>query len=139
MLKKYTEDEYWALYKQLPSKVKDLFWEEDIAERINKIKERFSLTEEKENSLIEIIAHLFLGILPPEHVSSVIQKEIVLEEDHSEKLSNEVIRFIIYPVQHLLREIYTDENFQNAGIKKMYGEENIVNKKNGDVYREPIE
>jgi hypothetical protein len=139
MLKKYTEDEYWDLYKQLPPKVKDLFWEEDIAERINKIKERFSLTEEKKDFLIEIIGHLFLGILPPEHINSVIQKEIILEEDHSEKLSNEVIRFIIYPIQHLLREIYTDENFQNAGIKKMYGEENIVNKKNDDVYREPIE
>jgi hypothetical protein len=139
MLKRYTEDEYWALYRQLPEKVKNLFWEEDVIERIGKITERFNLGIKNKGSLAEIIGHLFLGILPPAHIKSVVKKEIGLGEESSEKLSNEIIRFIIYPTQHLLREIYTAEEFQDAGIKTVLGEDNSVPKKEGDSYREPIE
>jgi len=76
MLKKYTQKEYHDLYESLPKKMQHLFWEDDISNRIEKISERFELTNKEIWRITEIIAHLFLGILPPEHISSVIQKEL---------------------------------------------------------------
>ncbi len=138
MLKKYTTEEYRSLYEDLPKKNQLLFWEEDIKLRIDKISERFNLSYEKGEVLAKIVSHLLLGILPPPQVEIILKTELFLEDADAEKLKNEFYRFIIYPIQHILREIYTEEDFKNAGIERIIDERGLIVEKS-DVYREPID
>ncbi len=142
MLKKYTNEEYWKLYEELPEKIKKTFWEDDISNRIENMAERHNLDSEKMSKVTQITTHLLLGVLPPSQIDSVIKKEVAFDEDKSKALSNEFKRSIIYPMQHLLREIYTEEDFKEAGIKPISEKEEKEEKKPsefGDIYREPIE
>ncbi len=143
MLKEYTTDEYWKLYEDLPPKAQELFWEDDIDDRIEKIAERFRLNEQKKKKTIRTIAHLFFGIVPLSQIKTIVREEIALGEDDGEKLSKEIIRFIIYPVQHILREVHEEEEFQKIGVKSGFQEEKGGEREKssdfGDIYREPIE
>ncbi len=143
MIKKYTAEERRDLYKNLPKKLQNLFWEDDIADRLEKIYERFKLSHAQRLTLMEIIAHLFLGVLPVSQIKTTVEKEIGLGEDDSEKLAKEIVRFIVYPVQHILREVYNEEEFRKIGVRSSFHEEDKPEKGKendfGDAYREPIE
>ncbi len=143
MLKKYTTDDYWKLYEDLSPKIQNLFWENDIDNRIEKIAERFQLGENKKEKVIQIIAHLFFGVLPLSQIKTAVEKEIALESTENEKLSKEIVRFIIYPVQHILREVHEEEEFKKIGVRSNFHEEDKPEKEKttdfGDIYREPIE
>jgi len=139
MFKKYKADEYWKLYEDLPQKVKEVFWEEDMGKRLEKISERFSLEEKEKETLLELVVHLFLGVFPPSHIAQIIEKEIPLSGDGCEKLTTEFIRFIVYPSQNILRELYSEEEFNKIGVKKGFQEEKTEEKGPfEDSYREPI-
>lgn len=135
MLKKYSQNDYIELYESLPEKIQTLFWEDDIPNRIEKIAERFDLSRKEEEKISKIALHLFLGILPPSHIRSTVSSEFSLDEITSEKLGKEILRFIVYPIHHLLKELYDGKDFTGTDVK-IEDEE----KENGkdDVYREPI-
>ncbi len=129
------------LYKNLPEKLQNIFWEDDIDNRIEKISERFKLSHTQRLFFSKMIAHLFLGLLPISQIEATVKEEIALREDDNEKLAQEIVRFIVYPIQHLLREVYDDEEFQKIGVKNTFQEEKEERSTTdfGDVYREPIE
>ncbi len=133
-----TTEEKWKLYEDLPEKIQDLFWSDDINGRAHKTVRRFNLNEKEKSSLFEIVGSILLGLIPPTQLRRVIQENF--PENIAESLFNEVVRFIIYPINHLLREVYADEEFNKIGVKKSFTE----NEKEkweadfGDNYREPI-
>ncbi len=88
-----------------------------------------------------MVAHLFLGVLPVSQIKTTVEKEIALGDEDSEKLAKEIIRFIVYPIQHLLREVHDDEEFRKVGVKNTFQEEKEERPTTdfGDIYREPIE
>jgi hypothetical protein len=136
MLEKYTTTEYRDLYENLSKKIQSLFWDEDFSNRIAKITERFKLNKREEEKLMTLTAHIFLGVLPPSQISHALDGEIILDRDNTERLANEIIRFLVSPIQHLLREIYEDDDFKKVGIKNDFYQK--TNTTNGDSYREPI-
>ena len=136
MLEKYTPSEYQKLYKDLPEKVQALFWDEDISSRIAKITERFKLRENDREKITKTVTHIFLGVLPPSNVSSAIEREIVLRGDDKERLANEIIRFLVFPTQHLLQELYKEEDFKKIGGTTI-SRQNLEGFSE-DSYREPI-
>lgn len=137
MLDQYTTQEYRKLYENLPKKVKNLFWEDDIADRIEKIVERHELSKVKEKKMIRLVAHIFFGLLPYKNLKETVLKEIDANPDHAEKIVLDINRLIISPTRHLLKEVYAEENEKESSKKSIFhtqGEE-----MSGDNYREPIE
>lgn len=139
MRKEYTTKEKWEMYEKLFQKNKDLFWDDGVSARIKKSSSRFNLTEEEEKTLLDIIAALFLGVLLPSQLPKTIEQEIPTE--NSSNLAQEIIRFVIYPIQHILRNLYADEEFDKIGIKKDFSDKERKEWQSefGDTYREPIE
>lgn len=139
MYKKYTKEEKQELYEKLPVKNKSLFWDEGVNARISKIISRFSLTDSQSDELFEIIGNLFAGVLLPSYFSKAIEEKIPMENNNN--LTQELIRFVIYPVNHILRDIYADEEFDKIGVKKNFSTEEKRKWHNefGDTYREPVE
>ncbi len=139
MQKKHTIDDYWEIYEKLPKKNQEVFWEDDVGFRVQKIASRFQLPEEERDSLYRVVGQLFLGIIPPSELKKSIKENVT--ENNLENLSQEIIRFVIYPVQHILRNLYADEEFNKIGVKKDFSVEEKRKWHNefGDTYREPIE
>lgn len=141
MLKSYTVEEYRDLYEALPKKIQRLFWEEDVSDRITKLIERFNLGEREATKIVQIVAFVYYGILPPSHLKKVVEVEIGIDQNN-ETITNEIIRLLIAPFYVILKELYEKDEFQKIGIKPFYDDEkNIKKEKNsfGDIYREPIE
>jgi hypothetical protein len=142
MLKSYTVEEYRNLYENLPKKIQRLFWEEDVTDRIIKLTERFQLDDRKSKKIIQIVAFIYYGILPPSHIKRVVEVEINLGSDKNEAISNEIIRLLIAPFYVLLKNLYEKDEFEKIGIKSFLDEEKSTKKERnsfGDLYREPIE
>ena len=133
MLNKYTTEEYRKLYRELPEKIKDLFWEDDIGDRIGKIVDRHELSDVKEKKVIRLVAHIFLGLLPPKNLKKTVLEEIDANPDDAKRIIADIKRLIIFPTKHLLKEIYEEEGDEGKGtFSSQKGEP-------GDAYREPIE
>ncbi len=139
MIKKHTIEEKQELYEKLSKQNKSLFWDEGVSARIKKSITRFNLTDEQSNILFEILGNLFIGTLLPSQLPKIIEQEIPIE--NSNNLSQEIIRFVIYPIHHVLRSLYADEEFDKIGVKKDFTEKERKEWQSefGDTYREPIE
>ncbi len=140
MLEKYEAKELWDLYQNLPKKIQNIFWDKDISSRIEKTSARFELSEEKTDTLVRIVAFIYLGILPPSRIKQVLEEEMALREEKSKVLADEIIRFLIAPLGPLLRELYSKEEIEGVGIKSFKEEKKEKNSSEfGDVYREPLD
>ncbi|GEM_PF-1996037 len=152
MPKKYTKKECREIYEKLPPKIKELFWDEDVSDRIEKVIKRFNLGKIKGDRLNKIIFYVFLGLLPPSLIKRMLKEKLALSEKESEELGDEVIRYIIAPMKHLLKMLYKKEEFEKVGIKSDFYEKDTeterkkspqkkeeTSKDSSDPYREPVE
>ncbi len=140
MIKQYTQEEKWKLYEELPKKIQSVFWDGETGQRVIKIIERFGLGDKEEDTLMEIVFQMFLGVLPPSQAQKHVKEEF--DESTAIAIFQEIVRFIIYPTQKLLRDLYAEEEFSQFGVKESFsdaGEERRWKSSFGDTYREEVE
>jgi len=136
---KYTPEQFWKLYEKLPEELKEAVFSEETAETIWDICERNEV--EKISEVAEYVGRVLLGVLPPEDFQEILEKELKLEKDLAKKVSQEINRFIFYPVKASLEELYKIEIAPPAkptGITPPPEEKPPV-PPGEDIYREPIE
>jgi len=145
MPKKYTSEQFWKLYEKLPQELKDALFAEETGNNIYEICERNGISENLDQ-IVEYVGQVLVGVLPPDELPETLEKEIKLEKEVAKKVSQEINRFIFYPVKTSLEELYKIEIAPIAGTpvkplprKKIEGEELKEKPKREDVYREPIE
>jgi len=107
MLKEYSQEELWNLYDKLPEELREALFSETVATAIHNICER----NEIENTLrlTKLIGFVLLGILLPEKLQMTLHEELNLSVETSEKVSQEINRFIFYPVKDNLSALYGKE------------------------------
>ncbi len=135
----YTKEELWKLYEKLPQELKEVVFAEETADRISDISQRHGIEKENVSELAKYAGYVLLGILPPKNFQEVLELELKLEKDTAEKITQEIDRFIFYPIKPALEQLYGAEKTE----EKKTTEEVIIEqpKKNTgqDKYREPIE
>jgi len=144
MPKKYTSEQFWKLYEKLPQELKDALFAEETGNNIYEICERNGISENLDQ-IVEYVGQVLVGVLPPDELPETLEKEIKLEKEVAKKVSQEINRFIFYPVKTSLEELYKIEIAPIAGTpvkpppagKKL--EEKPEAQKRMDVYREPVE
>ena len=144
MPKKYTSEQFWKLYEKLPQELKDALFAEETGNNIYEICERNGISENLDQ-IVEYVGQVLVGVLPPDELPETLEKEIKLEKEVAKKVSQEINRFIFYPVKTSLEELYKVEIAPIAGTpvkpppagKKL--EEKPEAQKRMDVYREPVE
>jgi hypothetical protein len=139
MLKEITKEQFWKLYSKLPQDLKDALFAEETGNNIYEICKRNEV-EENLGEIVDLVGQVLLGLLPPNEFQETLEKELKLERERAKKISQEIYRFIFYPVKASLEELYKIEIAAPAQpkITPPPGEKPISPPKK-DIYREPIE
>jgi len=118
MTEKYAPEQFWKLYEQLSQELKSAIFSEETAESIWEICLRNSIEDERMSEIARYTGRVLLGILPPEEFQETLKKELKLEKDVAKKVTQEINRFIFYPVKPCLEELYGIEISAPAGAVK---------------------
>jgi len=144
---KYDEKQLWDLFSKLPGDLKDAIFSEDTADSILSICQRYGVEDEKISKISELVGNSLMGLLPPDGLQASLEKEADLDPETAKKVSQEINRFIFYPVKETLSSFYEIEFVPGGKIIELTPERkkkkkiDLVGKKPSteDVYREPIE
>jgi hypothetical protein len=101
----------------------------------------------KEDNIISEIAkntgYVLMGVLPPEELQGVIEKEIGLKKNTAKQIAFEISRFIFFPVRPFIEGLYqtdlTKISPQKGVREKPETSQTAKSKSKTDMYREPIE
>lgn len=137
----YPREQLLDLYKALPKELQTAIFSADNADKVLDICQRNGLTEDK---IISEIArntgYVLLGILPPEELQRVLEKEIGLKKSTAKQIAWEINRFIFFPVRPFLEALYqTDLMKISGGAKAPIERQETEKTAKKDRYREPIE
>mgnify|MGYP001606390219 CR=1 FL=1 len=109
MPKEYTREQLRQLYIKLPEEIKDLASSDETANNIEDICKRNGIVDERVGIISDLTRNVLLGVLPPEEFQKTLEKELGLKTDLAKKISQEIYRFIFYPVKTALEELYKIE------------------------------
>lgn len=144
---KYNSKQLWGLFNELPDDLKDAIFSEDTADSISSICQRYRVEDKKISKISELVGNSLMGLLPPDELQISLEKEVNLDPKTAKKVSQEINRFIFYPVKEILSSFYEIEFVPGGKIIELTPERKkkkkieLAEKKPSteDVYREPIE
>jgi len=140
MAKKYTSEQFWKLYANLPQELKDALFAEETGNNTYEICERNEIAE-KLGDVVDYIGQVLVGVLPPDDFQETLEKDLGIEKETAKKVTREINRFIFYPVKMSLEELYKKEIAPPAKPTTITPppEEKPPVPTKDDVYREPVE
>ncbi|OHA63989.1 MAG: hypothetical protein A2940_00175 [Candidatus Wildermuthbacteria bacterium RIFCSPLOWO2_01_FULL_48_29] len=100
----YNQDEMWKIYEKLPEELKQAVFSAENADHTFSICERYGINEcPKVASLIGLV---LMGVMLPRNFEGALAKEMGLDNDTAQRVSQEVNRFIFYPVKQQLEQLH---------------------------------
>ena len=143
MPEEYTKEQFWKLYEKLPQELKDALFAEETGDNIHDICERNGVLENLDQ-VVDYVGRVLVGLLPPDDLQETLERELEINKERAKKISQEINRFIFYPVKASLEELYKIEMVPIAGMPvkppvKKVEEKAEERPKREDIYREPIE
>ncbi len=138
--KNYSRTQYWKLFQKLPDELKDQILSEETAKNIFDICVRNEIDIERISTVASYIGQVLLGVLPPDELQRVLERELGLKKDSAKTIIHEINRFIFYPVKASLEELYKIEITPPAKMKVTPPpEEKPPTPAGEDKYREEVE
>ena len=143
MLPRYTKEQYLELFEKLPDELQDAIFSTETADNILNACMTYGIGDEKLSQIATLVGDVLLGVLPLESFKTTLRTEVSLEEVIAKGISQQINRFIFYPVKPALEQLYKMEitsTGEPAGRKEeMPAEEKPAAPAGKDTYREPIE
>lgn len=140
----YTKEQLWELYNALPKDLQEAASSEKSSSNIREICIKNGVSDE--DLIFETIkntGYVFLGLLPPNEFSYILEKELKLEKSKAELITSEIIRFVFLPVRGSLEALYQIKIKPTVkpGVDISVPETPALVKKpkKQDIYREPTE
>ncbi|MBL7142389.1 MAG: hypothetical protein ISS83_01920 [Candidatus Pacebacteria bacterium] len=153
MAKQYTQEELLKLYENLPEELKRAMLGIDTSDHIWDICERYELYEV--SKVAKLVGDVLLGILMPENFQTELEKSLNIEKETAQKVTQEINRFIFYPVRPILERLHeikvapeqkptakpiaTEETEEKIETEKPIEQEKPSTPSSQDTYRESIE
>ncbi|MFC1663528.1 hypothetical protein ACFL0A_00115 [Patescibacteria group bacterium] len=146
--KKYTREQFWNLYEKLPQELRDVLFAKETDSAIYDTCKRNEILDNI-SQVVEFVGQTLVGLLPPEEFQETLEKEVKLKKDIAKKVSQEIHRFIFFPMKSNLEKLYKIEITPPAkpsvvpSVKTL--EKALLKEKpeeeagKPDIYREPIE
>ncbi len=145
MPEEYTRKQLWELYLKLPEELKEAVTSIENTDLIYEIGKRNGIEEEKCVEITKYVGYTLFGVLPPEELQATLERELKLKKEVAKKVTQEINRFIFYPVKTSLEELYkieiaplvarSLEEVPSTEIRPEVKPEEVRR----DIYREPIE
>ncbi len=140
----YPKEQLWELYKNLPEDLQKAAFSEDVARNIREICVKNEVFDD--DTIFEVaknIGYVFLGLLPPNEFSYVLEKELKLDKGKAEEIASETARYVFLPVRTSLEALYKIEIKPGIKPKTVPLSPEAISPKEKlqrkDVYRETIE
>jgi hypothetical protein len=95
-MSKYTKEQLWKMYSELPENLQKEMSSDDNSETIRKIGNNHKLNEEKKSLLVKYVGFVMLGILPPEKFSETIKKDLKLTKPVADEIYQGINRVIFF-------------------------------------------
>lgn len=136
----YPPEQLWPLYEKLPEDLKEAIFSEKTANTIYDVCNRHGLEEEKISEVAKHTGYVMLGLLPLPEFQETLKDELKLKNDLAQKIALEITRFIFFPLKESLEALYkTEIEKPEMPTGKSVLEEKLTEKREKDIYREPIE
>ncbi len=143
----YTREQLAKLYKELPNELKDWIAADDTNDKIYQALQDNGILDERCGLVSDLIRNVLFGLLPPEDFQSALEKEVKFKKDLAKKITQEINRFVFFPIKIILNDLYkieaaaeTQESQAEAGQQETAGSESQEKKLDkSDSYLEPIE
>jgi len=104
---KYSPEQLQKIYEELPPDLQEAVFSEEIGKNVSEIcKKNGILDEEKISGVLEQIAYVFLGLLPPIDFKKILTEETGLDQNRAQIVSREINRFVFYPLRNTLEPLY---------------------------------
>jgi len=152
----YTQEQLWKLYKKLPQELQEAVLSAENADHIHDTALRNGLEESRMSVLAKLVGNVLMGLLPPGEFQESLEKDLKLDKTAARRMTQEINRFIFFPVKQSLAEIYkvgleevasTTPTPGTIAAEPTAAEEPTVTRatkrkaetEKADTYREPIE
>jgi len=143
MPEKYTREQLWKLYNNLPKDLKETIFSEQTADNIWNVCQQNEITEDLVPEIAERVGYVLLGLLAPDDFQTALEKEVGLKKEAAKKVFREINRFVFFPVKWSLASFYETKTFGKKATETVEPEEKPeeISEKPGtkDLYRESIE
>ena len=133
MPKKYTQEQYWEIYKKLPEEIREVGFSESTTRNIRKACLKYSLTEEQISEITKYVGQVLFGVLSLDEFQEVLEKD--LGSKTAKGVFQEIDHSVFSPIKELINPVPTKGKKPARGITAPPQEKTKVKK---DVYREPI-
>ena len=103
----YPKEQLRELYKDLPKDLQKATFSEEVAANIQEVCAENGITDD--DVIFDItknIGYVFLGLLPPNEFSGVLEKELKIEKKKAEQVSLKITRFVFLPLKKSLEALY---------------------------------
>ena len=144
MIKEYTKEQVWKLYEKLPDELKEAIFSGETADDIWNICDRNEVNEV--SKVAKYAGYVLMGVLPPDEFQETLEVEAGIKKEMAKKVTQEINRFIFYPVKPCLEEVYKIEIKAPAGVSLIKPSEVTPKEEERpstppakDTYREPTE
>ena len=121
----YNQEEMWKIYEKLPEELKEAVFSAENAEHTFSICERHGIDEcSKVASLIGLV---LMGVMLPRDFETALVKDLGVDSDTAQRVTQEVNRFIFYPVKQELEQLHA-----KPGEAKAAGEIGVATPRHSD-------
>lgn len=139
----YTQEQFWKLYKKLPEELQEALFSIESADFVYELCVKNNI--EKFSEINKYIGDVLIGILPVAKFQETLEKELDIETEIAKNVTQEINRFIFYPVRIELEKLYQTEitHFARASETSEAPQGNAKHfpskQPEPDKYREPLD
>ncbi len=145
----YPKEQLSQLYKNLPKDLQEALFSEENTRNLREICLKNGVMDEDIIfKLTKNLAYVFLGLLPPNELQGVLEKELNLKNSQAEQIASEISRYLFLPLKKSLEALYKIEikpglqpealplPSKTAQAKRKPKKQDIHREQ--DIYKEPI-
>ena len=135
----YPKEQLSELYESLPEKLQEALYSDQNGKSIKEICGEKSITDD--NTLFEInkyVGYVLFGLLPPDNLSSSLEKELKIKKEDAEYIGNQISRLVFLPIKDVLEPLYGIKIKVKKEIPAKKKEDIAEKSSEKNIYREPI-
>ncbi|MBI2577618.1 MAG: hypothetical protein HYV77_02105 [Candidatus Wildermuthbacteria bacterium] len=118
MANQYTQEELWKLYKTLPEQLQEAIFSEETANHIGSACTKNQVPGNLVPRVAAQVGDVLLGLVRPEDFQKNLEKEIGLKKAATQGITQELNRFIFYPLRSTIDSLHKIGNAENSAIKE---------------------
>jgi len=144
-MSEYTREQLNKLYKELPDELKNWIATDDTNNKIYQVLKDNDILDDRCGQISDLTRNVLFGLLPPGNFQESLEKNVKLKKDLAKKITQEINRFIFFPIKPILNNLYKIESSTETKEPEIEQEKTTIPEARekeptkSDSYLEPME